>query len=59
MKYCKQCECYLPEDYDLDICPVCLDDSDGLIPDCIRAFEEERNNRPLKKGTPCKSVVKR
>jgi hypothetical protein len=40
MKYCKQCECNLPDDYELDICPICLDDTDGLIPDCVRAFEE-------------------
>ena len=44
MKECKQCSCNLPDDYDLDICPVCLDDMDGLIPDCIRPFEEDRNN---------------
>ena len=42
MKECKQCSCNLPDDYDLDICPVCLDDMGGLIPDCIRPFEEAK-----------------
>ena len=41
MKYCKQCECNLPDDYDLDICPVCLDDSEGLIPDSVRGLDED------------------
>ena len=40
MKHCKQCECNLPSDYELDICPVCLDDMDGLMPDSYRSFEE-------------------
>ena len=44
MKECKQCSCNLPDDYDLDICPVCLEDSDGLMPDSYRAFEEEKNH---------------
>ena len=41
MKYCKQCDCTLPDDYDLDICPVCLDDMDGLIPDSVRGLDED------------------
>ena len=41
MKYCKQCECNLPDDYDLDFCPVCLDDSEGLVPDSFRGFDED------------------
>lgn len=42
MKYCKQCDCLLPDDYEPDICPVCLEDTEGLIPDSVRAFEEEK-----------------
>lgn len=26
MKYCKECECILPDDYEGDICPCCIDD---------------------------------
>lgn len=26
MKYCKQCDCTLPDDYEGDICPCCYDD---------------------------------
>ena len=26
MKYCKQCECNLPDDYEDDICMCCYDD---------------------------------
>jgi hypothetical protein len=40
MKYCKQCDCILPDDYELDICPECLDDMEGLMPDIVRGFEE-------------------
>ena len=43
MKYCKQCECYLPDDYDLDFCPPCLDDMDGVIPDSFKVFEEVKD----------------
>ena len=45
MKRCKQCDCNLPGDYDLDYCPTCLDDTEGLIPDSVRPFEEENNGR--------------
>ena len=44
MKYCKQCDCHLPDDYDLDICPVCLEDTNGLIPDSFRDLEEVKSN---------------
>ena len=49
MKYCKQCDCHLPSDYDLDICPVCLEDTEGLIPDSFRPFEEVRNENTFSK----------
>lgn len=26
MKYCKQCDCTLPDDYESDICFCCYDD---------------------------------
>lgn len=26
MKRCKECECLLPDDYEGDICPCCLDE---------------------------------
>lgn len=26
MKYCKECECILPDDYEDDTCPCCIDD---------------------------------
>lgn len=42
MKRCKQCDCNLPGDYDLDYCPSCLDDTEGLIPDSVRPFEEPK-----------------
>jgi hypothetical protein len=40
MKYCKQCDCHLPDDYDLDVCPICLEDTEGLIPDSVRGLDE-------------------
>lgn len=42
MKHCKQCECNLPNDYELDICTVCIDDMDGLIPDSMRPFDNRK-----------------
>ena len=26
MKYCKQCDCHIPDDYEDDICPCCYED---------------------------------
>lgn len=51
MKYCKQCDCHLPDDYDLDICPACLDDSEGLVSDCVRGLNEDDDRVTyIKKG---------
>ena len=48
MKYCKQCDCHLPDDYDLDFCPPCLEDTDGVIPDCYRDFEEVKHETGIR-----------
>lgn len=26
MKYCIECECLLPDDYESDMCPCCIED---------------------------------
>ena len=49
MKRCKQCDCNLPDDYDLDYCPSCLDDTEGLIPDSVRPFEEPKKDTKFRK----------
>lgn len=36
MKYCIDCGCNLPDDYDGDICECCRDDRGDTIPDIAR-----------------------
>lgn len=46
MKYCKECECRLPNDYEGDICEVCREERGDTISDIERMENDEESLYP-------------
>ena len=46
MKYCKECECRLPNDFEGDICEVCREERDGTVSDLERMENDEESLYP-------------
>lgn len=46
MKYCKECECRLPDSYEGDICEVCREERGGTVSDIERMENDEESLYP-------------